>query len=258
MSKKQVDAYFNARDTHPVFSIVQNDSVKLFCAVTGADTLPPLLLVHGAPGAWYGSRNILADTELQHHFQIIAVDRPGYHQSRFNNRRRAVTSIDRQAVAIHEALRLNRSHEKGIVLGSSYGGPIAAKLAIDYPEAFYHLVMLAPAIDPDKEKFWWFNKYVRRGPGKWLLPRYLRAATDEKYTHVAELRKLLPQWGRLHIPVTVVQGTADRIVDPANLAFARKLFAGSKADIISLPGVDHLVRFQRPELVKDILLKAER
>lgn len=258
MSDKQVHAYFEARHTKLVFVTIQNDSVRLFCAMTGADTLPPLLLIHGAPGAWYGSRNMLADSELQQHFQIIAMDRPGYHHSRFNGSRKAVTSIARQSVAIHEALRLNRSHSKGIVVGSSYGGPIAAQMAIDYPDAFYHLVMLAPAIDPDKEKFWWWSSYIKGGPVKWVLPRFLRAATDEKDTHVTELRRMLPEWKRLTVPVTVVQGSADHIVDPANLDFARKMLAGKQADIISLPGVDHLVRFQRPELVKSILLKSSR
>jgi pimeloyl-ACP methyl ester carboxylesterase len=129
-------------------------------------------------------------------------------------------------------------------------------MAIDYPDAFYHLVMLAPAIDPDKETFWWFNKYVHHGPLKWMLPRFFRRATDEKYTHVGELRKLLPYWKRLNIPVTVVQGTADRIVNPENLDFARMQLAGKQASFISLPGVSHLVRFQRADVVKHILLEA--
>jgi len=256
MSDKQVHEYFSARQTNPVFVTIQNDSVQLFCAMTGADTLPPLLLIHGAPGAWYGSRNMLADTDLQKHFHIIAMDRPGYHQSRFNGSRRAVTGIARQSAAIHEALRLNRSRRKGIVVGSSYGGPIAAQMAIDYPDDFYHLVMLAPAIDPDKEKFWWWSKYIKGGPVKWMLPRYLRVATDEKDHHVRELRKMLPEWERLTVPATVVQGSADHIVDPANLDFARKVLAGKQVEIISLPGVDHLVRFHRPEFVKELLLNA--
>jgi len=256
MSDRQVHDYFSARHTQPVLFTIQNDSVRLFCAATGADTLPPLLLIHGAPGAWYGSRNMLADTDLQQRFQIISVDRPGYHQSRFNGRRRAVTSIARQSAAIHEALRVNRSHRKGILVGSSYGGPIAAQMAIDYPGDFYHLVMLAPAIDPDKEKFWWWSKFIKGGPVKWMLPQFLRTATDEKFSHVGELRKMLPEWERLTIPVTVIQGDADHIVNPANLDFARKVLAGKQADIISLPGVGHLVRFQRPELVKKILLEA--
>ena len=33
-------------------------------------------------------------------------------------------------------------------MGSSYGGPIAARIAIDHPEAFYQVLLLAAAIDP--------------------------------------------------------------------------------------------------------------
>src|SRR5687767_13986171 len=173
MTKKELDAYYADKSVKPTFFTIENDSVKLFCAATGVDTLPPLLLIHGAPGAWYGSRNMLDDSILRQRFHIIAMDRPGYDKSRYKNRRRAVTSISMQAIAIHEALRINRSRQKGIVVGSSYGAPIAAELSLRYPDEFAHLIMLAAAIDPEKEKFWWFHKYIRRGPVHWFLPRFL-------------------------------------------------------------------------------------
>ncbi len=252
---KQLREYYKDKP-RPTYFTIQNDSVKLFCAVAGADTLPPLLIIHGAPGAWYGSRNLLDDSLIKTRFQVISVDRPGYGKSTFKGKRKAVTSIELQSVAIYEALRLNRSHTKGIVMGSSYGGPIAAKIAINHPEAFYHVLLLAAAIDPDHEKFFWFNKYVHRGPLKWMLPRFFRTATNEKYTHVKELQQLLPHWQQLTVPITAVQGEADETVYPANLAFARKVLAGKNAAFISLPGVGHLVRWQRPDLVRTILLEA--
>jgi len=255
-TNKQIREYYRDKPIKPTWFTIQNDSVKLFCAVAGADTLPPLLIVHGAPGAWYGSRNLLADTLITNRFHVISVDRPGYNKSSFKGRRRAVTSINIQATAIHEAMRLNRSHKKGIIMGSSYGGPIAAKIAIDHPDEFYHVLLLAAAIDPNHEKFWWFNKYVHYGPLRWLLPRFFRTATDEKYSHIKELQKLLPLWSKLNVPVTAIQGEADHIVPHANLDFARKVLAGKNATFISLPGVDHLVRWQRADLVRDILLKA--
>lgn len=255
MTGKELKEYYKDKPVKPTYFTIQNDSVSLFCATTGADTLPPLLLIHGAPGAWYGSRNMLDDTALQHRFHMIAVDRPGYNKSGFKGNRKAVTSIATQSVAIHEALRLNRSHRKAIVMGSSYGAPIAAKMTVDYPNDFSHLVMVAAAIDPAKEKFWWFHKYIRKGPVKWMLPRFMRHATDEKFAHIKELNLLLPQWSRISIPVTVVQGSADHIVDPANLEFAKKQLAGKQAEFILLPGIDHLIRFQRPDVLKEILLK---
>jgi len=253
-SDKQIKDYFKDKPVKPTYFTIQNDSVKLFCAVAGADTLPPLLIVHGAPGAWYGSRNLLADSMILAHFQVISVDRLGYDKSRFKNRRKAVTSIGIQAVAVHEALRLNRSGKKGIIMGSSYGGPIAAMIAIEHPGEFYHVLLLAAAIDPSHEKFWWFNKYVHHGPLKWLLPHFFKSATDEKYAHVKELQKLLPLWSKLTVPVTALQGGADRIVSPVNLEFAKKVLAGKDATFMLLPGVDHLIRWQKADLVKKILL----
>jgi pimeloyl-ACP methyl ester carboxylesterase len=255
-SDRELRRYYKDKPVKPTYFTIKNDSVELFCATTGADTLPPLLLIHGAPGAWYGSRNFLDDSSLQKHFHIIAVDRPGYNKSKFKGRRKAVTSIETQAVAIHEALRLNKSTQKGSIVGSSYGGPIAAKLVTLYPDNFNHLVLLAAAIDPDKEKFWWFNKWVHHGPIRWMMPRFINHATDEKYSHVKELRELLPDWQKIAVPVTVVQGGADKIVNPVNFEFARAQLKNKEAAFIFLPDAGHLIRWQRPDLVKSILLNS--
>src|SRR5690349_5748273 len=86
MTDKQVAKYYASKPIKPVYFSVENDSVKMFCAITGSDTLPPLILIHGAPGAWYGSRMMLDDTILQNRFHIIAVDRLGYGKSRFHKK----------------------------------------------------------------------------------------------------------------------------------------------------------------------------
>jgi pimeloyl-ACP methyl ester carboxylesterase len=254
MTDKELRNYYKDK-TPPSYFILQSDSVKLFCATKGLDTLPPLLLVHGAPGAWYGNRGMLEDTFLQKKFHIIAVDRLGYNKSVFKNKRKAVVSIQTQAIAIHEALKLNRSNQKATVVGSSYGAPIAAKMTLLYPKDFGHLVMLAGALDPDKEKFWWFSKPVHHGPLRWLLPRFINHATDEKFAHVKELKKLLPEWVKISVPTTVVQGGKDDIVNPANLDFAKKQLQGKQANFIFLPEASHLIRWQYPALVKQIVLE---
>ncbi len=255
MTEKEIREYYRDKPVKPNFFTIRNDSVQLFCATTGADTLPPLLMIHGAPGAWYGSRNFLDDPLLQQHYHIIAVDRLGYNKSRFRGKRRAVTSITTQAIAIHEALRLNRSFKTGVVMGSSYGAPIAAKMVVLYPTAFHQLIMLAPAIDPDKEKFWWFHPYVRGGPMTWFLPRFINHATEEKFAHVEELKKLLPDWGKINIPVVTVQGGSDDIVDPANLDFAKKLLRGKNAEFIYIPDAGHLIRWRNAGMVRSLLLR---
>ena len=255
MTKKELKAYYAHKTIKPTYFTIENDSVKLFCATTGVDTLPPLLLIHGAPGAWYGSREMLDDSLLRERFHIIAVDRPGYNKSSYRNSRRALTSLRLQAVAIQEALRLNRSSSKAIVLGSSYGAPIAAELCLLYPERFPHLIMLAAAIDPEKEKFWWFHKYIKRGPVHWFLPKFLKTATDEKFAHIKELTALQKEWQQLEVPVTVIQGGADNIVDPSNFEFAKKALAGKNARFIFLPEAGHMIRFRQSALIRSLLLK---
>lgn len=253
MTEKEIKEYYKDKPVKPTFFTIENDSVSLFCATSGSDTLPPLLVIHGAPGAWYGSRNLLDDSVVQKQYHILVVDRLGYNRSRFKGKKKAVTSIELQSIAIHEALRLNHSLKTGVVMGSSYGGPIAAKIASMYPGEFHQLVMLAPAIDPGKEKFFWFHPYIRPGIVRSFLPRFLRNATAEKFAHIEELRKLSPIWSKLTLQVTVVQGGADHLVDPSNLEFAKKQLRSGSAEFIFLPKAGHMIRWQHPDIVRSIL-----
>lgn len=256
MSEKEVRTHYANKPVKPVFFTIQNDSVKLFCATTGNDTLPPLLLVHGAPGGWFSNISILDDADLQKKYQIIAVDRPGYHKSKYRNRSRALTSIELQAVAIQEALRLNKSNHKGVVYGNSYGAPIALKIAADHPDKFNHLVLTAGALDPDNEKFWWFHKYSRGLIVRLSMPRFINSATDEKFAHVEALKKIQDSWGKLQMPVTVIQGTKDWIVPVENFEFARQQLQNKQAEFILIEGAGHLVRKSHPEVIKKVLVQA--
>lgn len=255
MTEKELHEFYKDKPK-PNYFTIKNDSVALFCATAGSDTLPPLLIIHGAPGAWYGSRNFLLDSVLIHNFHVIAVDRPGYGKSTFKNRLKPVTSIETQAIACREALSLNKSNKTAVVMGSSYGAPIAANMAILFPNDFHQVLMLAGAIDPDNEKFWWWSGLIKHGPIKWMLPKFLRTSTDEKNTHVRELRKLQPKWNQLQVPITIVQGGADEIVKPINFEFAKKELKDKPASFIFLPEAGHLIRFQYPDLVKSLLLES--
>ncbi len=255
MSEKEIRQHYAHRPVKPVFFTIENDSVQLFCATTGNDTLPPLLLIHGAPGGWFSNIGLLDDPELQKRYHIIAVDRPGYRKSKFRNRRLAQTSIELQAIAIHEALRVNKSGKKGLVYGNSYGAPIALKMAALYPDEFYHLVLTAGALDPDNEKFWWFHKYAQGLFVRLVMPRFINRATEEKFSHVEELKKLMDDWSKINLPVTVIQGTADRIVPVSNFEFARKQLQNREAEFILIEGAGHLIRRSHPQVIREVLLK---
>jgi len=218
------------------------------------DSLPLLVFVHGAPGAWYGYMNLMDDTLLQKKFKMISVDRLGYGKSGYGN---AELSTEMQALSIKTIIeKENTSHKKVILFGRSYGAPIMAWLAINYPQTVDKLFMISPVIDPEKEKFYWFSGAGKWKAVQWMLPELLNVATAEKYAHEREMEMMLPEWEKLCVPTTVVSGDNDQIADTANFSFAKKHLTHCDTTMIILKDVGHLVTKERPELIKELLLKA--
>jgi pimeloyl-ACP methyl ester carboxylesterase len=255
ISAKQVRKHYASKDVKPETRIIKNDTLSLCIASVGADTLPMLLLIHGAPGSLWGYMNLMDDKELQKQFHIVSVDRVGYGKSRLK-KRRSVTSIAMQASALLPVFELNRSNQKVIVLGRSYGAPIAAKLVSLVPDQVKELIMVSPVIDPEKEKFYWFSKWGRNAVIQLFLPGEFNTATAEKYSHADELRKLLPIWQNLNIPTTVIQGGNDWIADPANIDFAKKNIRSKKAQYIFLVNAGHMITYTHADMIKEMLLRS--
>lgn len=246
-----------AKRSKPTLQCIKNDTLCLQVASTGADTLPLLLLIHGAPGAWWGYMNMLDDTVLQKNFHIVSVDRLGYGNS-WLKRRRPISSIETQAKCLLSVLGLNQSKEQAIILGRSYGAPIAATMASLVPEKVKQLIMISPVIDPEKEKFYWFSKYGRSRFIQLFLPREFNTATAEKYMHSDELRKMLPVWEKLTMPVVVIQGGNDWIGDPLNIEFAKKNIPSLKSQYITIPNAGHMLTFSHLSMIKQLILHTNR
>lgn len=252
MSKRDIRKYYRHKTIRPRFGNEMVEGRAIHYAETGSDTLPLVLFIHGAPGAWYGYIHYLDDTTLLKQVHMISVDRPGYGESGYG---KPVVSIAEQARLLFPIIRKHANGRPVIIVGRSYGGPIAAKMAIDHPDSVSALVLIAPALDPAHEKFWWFNKPARSKIVRALMPRAFSVSTDEKYAHVAELEKLFPYWETLHTPLTLLQGTNDHIVDTANFSFARCRLDQPGNCFISLPGQSHFIATERPDLVRNEILR---
>ncbi len=246
-----------ANRTKPTLQCIKNDTLCIQVASTGSDTLPLLLLIHGAPGAWWGYMNMLDDTILQKKFHIVSVDRLGYGKS-WLKRRKPVGSIETQAKTLLRVLEINRSKEPAIILGRSYGAPIAATMASLKPKEFKQLIMVSPVIDPEKERFYWFSKYGRNPIIQLFLPREFNTATKEKYAHSEELRKMLPVWEKLRVPVVVIQGGNDWIGDPINIEFARTRISTEHSQYITFPNAGHMLTFSHQDMIRELILKTNK
>lgn len=249
MTDKDLDAYYQSHSPRPVSKTIEQGSHRIHFVQTGSDSLPLLLMIHGAPGAWYGYISYLSDSLLHRQFRIVSVDRPGYHKSAIGGR---VLSITDQADLIAHVFQQD-SCRPIYILGRSYGAPIAAVLAARFQRQVKGLVLVAPAVDPELEKFWWFSGLIRVPPLRWFFPKPIRTASDEKHEHVKELYAIKPYWSRITCPSVILQGKADWIVKPDNALFADSALTHSPHKLYMLDGVQHLVTNEKPLLVKRVL-----
>lgn len=238
------------------FHLVDDSDFRLHYVSIGSKFNQPVLFIHGAPGNWTAYENLLADKVLQSNYQLISVDRLGYGSSRKGNPKLA--SIKDQARLIVQALNSNQSGQKAIVIGRSYGAPIAAKIAAEHPDLVEKVVLISPVIDPDKEKYFWFAYASKHWIVSQFLPNEYNTATDEKFDHAAELRKMEKDWDKIEAEVTVFTGGQDWIADTKNFDYAKKrlskLSKKKKSKFIFLPEAGHMISESHGDLVKKEIL----
>jgi pimeloyl-ACP methyl ester carboxylesterase len=253
-TEKDLDKYYQTHSPRPVSNTRQIGKHQLHWMQTGADTLPLLLFIHGAPGAWYGYLNLLSDPQLLSSFSLASVDRPGYNLSSKGGK---VLDIETQGDLISTLFREDTTRTVYLV-GRSYGAPIAAYLAAKFPNQVKGLMLVAPAAHPGLEKFWWFSPIIQYSPVRWLLPKPIRTASSEKYAHVKALKNLEPYWCKVNCPTQILQGGKDFIVHPNNSCFVDSVLISAPRLVRFLPDNGHLITVENPGLVKNLLLNLQK
>ncbi|MEX0882759.1 MAG: alpha/beta hydrolase, partial [Cyclobacteriaceae bacterium] len=135
-------------------------------------TAPLLLFIHGAPGSSSTFLPYLKNGRLRDAFSMIVLDRPGYGFSDYGR----YQPIPKQFEAIQNILKLSGIDGNVITIGHSFGGTISGYMAIQNPDWLKGTIMIAPAIDPDQEKYLWFGKLALYKSTRWLAPHSLRVA----------------------------------------------------------------------------------
>lgn len=209
-----------------------------------------IFFVHGAPGASDNFYQYLQDSILLSKANLYCIDRPGYGYSNFG---KAETSIKKQTEVVAEVID-SLSESKVLVLGHSYGGPIAAYSSLLSPKV-KSVIMLAPAIDPENEKIFWIAYIAKWKLTKWIVPGAMGVAGDEKFTHEAELEKIQGIWKNVEVPVLHIHGTKDAIVPFENLDFSKRNFNAQYLDTIVIQKGNHFIPWKNYDLVTSELLK---
>lgn len=220
-------------------------------AEIGNDSLPLVLFIHGSPGSWTAFKEFFKDSLLLSKAQLISVDRPGFGYSNYG---KAEPSLAIQATCIIPLLQKYGTRKKVILVGHSLGGPLIARIAMDYPELVNYLIFVAPSVDPELEPKEWYRKPMNSM--RWLLPGSIRASNREIISLKKELELMLPLWSTIHQPAIVIQGEQDDLVPPANALFLKKSMVNSQVHIVMLKDMNHFIPWKKPEAIRQAILEA--
>lgn len=172
---------------------------------------------------------------LPEDYTMVVADRPGFALSEPAG---VVGSISDQAEALSALLEVAPG-QKVILVGQSYGAPIATLMAARYPDRVQALVLMSPFYGER-------GTTARRLTGlggmvRPMLPRDLKNAIAEVRGQAPQLPAARAALAGLALPVVVLHGEADTFVPVSS---ARALAQGRGAaptTLVVVPGGDHFL-----------------
>lgn len=226
---------------------------------------PPLILIGGLGfGRWSWFKQVPA---FSRHFRTITFDARGE-----RDLREGVTDLVGDVVALLEHLNVRKTH----VLGTSLGGFVAQKLALERPDLVDRLVLVCTSYGgrtPETASPWAFmdmigwpslstERAIRRGLETATSDRY-RAEHPEEFENIVRWRladslSLSSYYGQMRAgahfdvsrdvgsitsPTLVIHGSEDRYVPLANAVALAEAIPDAKARVLGDAG--HLVFIER-------------
>ncbi len=276
----------------PAGRFIEVDGVSLHYLERGEGA--PIVLLHGNGAMiedWVASGLL---NRLSRTHRIIAFDRPGFGHS--ERPRSTVWTAEAQAALVAGALK-ELGIEKPLVVGHSWGALVTLALALDNPGLASGIVLLggyyypsvrgdvlfasqpaipgigdamrytvspllgralspavakkvfSPAPVPDKFESFPMDMALR--------PSQIRAEAAEAALMIPAAARLSKRFEKLELPVTIVAGTGDRMVDPADQAERlHEALPGSR--LVLIDGSGHMVHYTATEEVAAAIEEARR
>jgi pimeloyl-ACP methyl ester carboxylesterase len=243
----------------------------------------PVVLIHGNPGS-YEDYTLAVVERLAQSYYVVAFDRPGHGYSERSNS--LDTTVEVQALIIRDALQ-KLALEKPVLVGHSWGGSLVLAAAVAYGKDLAGVVLLAPAAYPSVSIEWWSllphiplignvvvntltpllgravvrkslkqayapqdvqTDYAERSLDLWMRPDHIRACAYDERTLGASLMVLSEHYSDIEMPVVIVTGSADRLLNPEEHAYPlHKTIRNSK--LVVLPETGHQLPQTRPDAV---------
>jgi pimeloyl-ACP methyl ester carboxylesterase len=243
----------------------------------------PVVLIHGNPGS-YHDYTLAVFERLAQSYYVVAFDRPGHGDSERHDS--VQTTVEVQARIIRKALR-ELAIEKPVLVGHSWGGSLVLAAAVAYGKELSGIVLLAPAAYPSVRVEWWSllprvpligefivnrltpflgrafvrkslkqaydpqelqHDYVEQSAEMWMRPDRIRACACDERTLAASLKVLSQHYWEIDVPVVIVTGSADRLLDPNEHAYPLQK-AINNSRLVVLPDTGHQLPQTQPDAV---------
>jgi pimeloyl-ACP methyl ester carboxylesterase len=242
---------FEQRGITLVTKTIQVSNSHLHYVQVGNDTLPTLLFVHGSPGSWNAFKSYLQDKDLSKHYRMIAIDRPGFGFSDFNNAK----NLTEQSHLISFLFDSIKGAKPIFLVGHSLGGPLIIKLYLDNPELISGLVILAGALDPNAEKPEKWRPILFKTPLNYFVPGAMRPSNEELWYLKKDLKELDKELDKVFCRVWIIHGDKDDLVPISNVDYAKQKLTNVKTlDIKVLPRANHFIPWTHFKEIKELLL----
>jgi pimeloyl-ACP methyl ester carboxylesterase len=250
--------------------VAVSGGVRLAYEVDGSG--PPLLLIHGLGydrAGWGPMREALAER-----FRVIRFDNRGVGESDVPEGPYSVAALAADAVAVLDAVGVERAH----VVGTSLGGMVAQEVALSFPERVERLVLACtmaggersfPLPDRTVAAFALFPTLPLEQGLRLLAENSLADETvarrpnlvDELYAYRLAHRPPLAGWqaqaaagaafdrlddvGSIRAPTLVLHGTADNVVDVRNADLLAQRIPRARLELFD--GRGHLFFWEDPQ-----------
>jgi pimeloyl-ACP methyl ester carboxylesterase len=259
--------------------VIDGTSLSYISAGSGR----PVVLIHGNPGSHHDYTLAVVE-RLSQSYHVVAFDRPGHG---YSERHDSIhTTVEIQARVIRDALQ-KLALEQPVLVGHSWGGSLVLAAAVAYGRDLSGIVLLAPAAYPSVPFEWWSlvphvplvgnffvntltpfvgraivrkslrlayepqdvqHEYAEQAAELWIRPEQVKAFAYDERTLRASLKVLSRRYSEIEMPVVIVTGSADRLLDPNEHAYPlQKTIRNSK--LIVLPDTGHQLPQTQPDAV---------
>lgn len=213
---------------------------------------PLLVLIHGSPGDYGSFAHFYKDENLSRNFNIITFDRPGYGKHYNGN---PVGSLSEQIKIPLSLIKSHKNSEAVIVVGHSYGGPVAAKLAALAPKEVDGLIIVAGSLDPELEETKWYQLIAEKRFFRWMIPENLDVCNREILELQRELPVLEKELKNIKVPVSIIHGDNDKLVPVENVTYMEKHMNKMITEKVIIQNGKHFVPWAFPDVIKESAFK---